>query len=233
MNNLLNKKAIVLVIEDEIYMRRMLCVCLERNGYEVKVAATGDEGIHQAIHCQPDVILLDLGLPDMDGVEVLKRLREWSQIPIFVVSVRDREEEKILALDLGANDYITKPFGTGELLARLRVVRRYGHGETQVDIFKSGELEVNLPNRMVKLGGREVKLTPTEYSMLAVFVKHAGKLLTHNYLCQTVWGTGDADRSGALRVYIGYLREKLEANPAKPELLVTETGVGYRLVVRE
>lgn len=233
MQNPPNKKATVLIIEDEIHMRRMLYVCLERNGYDVKVAATGDEGINQAIHYMPDVILLDLGLPDMDGLEVLKRLREWSQIPIFVVSVRDREDEKIYALDLGANDYITKPFSTGELLARLRVVRRYGQGGSHVDVFKSGDLEVDLSSRLVKVGGRAVKMTPTEYSILVVFVQHAGKLLTHSYVAQKVWGTADADRIGALRVYIGYIRGKIEKNPSKPELLVTEVGVGYRLVIQD
>jgi len=233
MSDPVKKKPIVLIIEDEVHMRRMLHVCLERNGYEVKGAATGDEGVNQAIQCQPDVILLDLGLPDMDGMKVLKHLREWSQIPIIVVSVRSNDDEKISALDGGANDYITKPFSTGELLARLRVVRRYGQSPSQREVFKSGHLEVDLNNRLVKVRGRAVKLTPTEYSLLVLFVQHAGKLLTQGYLLREIWGSADIARTGELRVYIGYLRAKLEANPAEPELLVTEAGVGYRLVAQE
>jgi two-component system KDP operon response regulator KdpE len=228
------KKLAVLVIEDEIHMRRMLRVCLERNGYQVVEATTGEEGISEALRCQPDVILLDLGLPDMDGLQVLKRLREWSRTPIFIISVRGQEEEKITALDNGANDYITKPFGTGELLARLRVVQRYGQATSQQPaVFKSGDLEVDLAARAVKVKGKMVKLTATEYSLLVLFVQHAGKLLTHGYLLREIWGSQDVEKTAPLRVYMGYLREKLEANPAKPELLITEPGVGYRLVIKD
>jgi two-component system KDP operon response regulator KdpE len=233
MKNTADKKITVLVIEDEIHMRRMLRLCLERNDYEVVEATTGDEGIEQALRCQPDVVLLDLGLPDMDGQQVLKRLREWSQTPIFVVSVRGREDDKITALDNGANDYITKPFSTGELLARLRVVRRYGQPSAPPTAFKSGTLEVDLTNRTVKVRGKMVKLTATEYSLLGLFVKHAGKLLTHGYILREVWGSNDVENTAPLRVYMGYLREKLEANPAKPQMLITEAGVGYRLVLQD
>jgi two-component system KDP operon response regulator KdpE len=226
------QKLIVLVIEDEAQIRRLLRVCLERNGYEVVEAPTGDEGISQAIRYQPDVVLLDLGLPDMEGLEVLKRLREWSRVPVFVVSVRGREDDKITALDNGANDYLTKPFSTGELLARLRVVRRYAQPSANTAVFCSGDLQVDLSTRTVKVRGRTVRLTATEYSLLHFFVEHAGKVLTHGQLLREVWGSTEVEKTGPLRVYIAYLREKLEANPAKPQLLTTEPGVGYRLVVK-
>ena len=227
------KKTAVLVIEDEIHMRRMLRVCLERNGYQVTEASGGEDGITQAIHHQPDMVLLDLGLPDMDGLDVLNRLREWSGVPVFVVSVRGREDDKIAALDAGANDYITKPFGTRELLARMRVIERYSRISSQTTLFKSGRLEVELTTRTVKVRGRPVKLTATEYSLLLLFVQHAGKVLTHGHLLREIWGSKDVAKTAPLRVYVGYLREKLEANPAKPELLITEPGVGYRLVLQD
>jgi two-component system KDP operon response regulator KdpE len=172
-----------------------------------------------------------MGLPDIPGLAVLKRLREWSQTPVLVVSVRYREEDKIAALDNGANDYITKPFGTGELLARLRVILRSIQPQPRAEVFRSGPLSVDLTTRTVKVDGRTVKLTATEYSLLLMFVRHAGKVLTHGQLLREVWDMKDADKTGPLRVYVGYLREKIEANPAKPVLLVTEPGVGYRLVV--
>jgi two-component system KDP operon response regulator KdpE len=233
MNDISNKPTTVLVIEDEIQMRRLLRVCLEMNGYEVAEAATGEEGLAEAIRIQPKVVLLDLGLPDMDGMNVLKRLREWSQAPVLMVSVREREDDKITALDNGANDYITKPFSTGELLARLRVVLRHAQPSTTATVFSSGNLQVDLTTRTVKMGDRVVKLTATEYALLHLFVQHAGKVLTHGQLLREIWGSQDVQKTGPLRVYMAYLREKLEANPAKPELLVTEPGVGYRLVLRE
>jgi two-component system KDP operon response regulator KdpE len=227
------KLTTVLVIEDETQMRRLLRVCLEMNGYEVAEAATGEEGLAEAVRIQPKVVLLDLGLPDMDGMIVLKRLREWSQAPVLMVSVREHEDEKIAALDNGANDYITKPFSTGELLARLRVALRQAQPPTAATVFSSGNLQVDLTTRMVKMGERVVKLTATEYALLHLFVQHAGKVLTHGQLLREIWGSQDVQKTGPLRVYMAYLREKLEKNPAKPELLVTEPGVGYRLVVRE
>jgi len=227
------KMTTVLVIEDEVQMRRLLRVCLERNGYEVAEAATGEEGLAEAVRIQPKVVLLDLGLPDMDGMIVLKRLREWSQAPVLMVSVREREDDKITALDNGANDYITKPFSTGELLARLRVVLRHAQPSTAATVFSSGNLQVDLTTRTVKISGRTVKLTATEYALLHLFVQHAGKVLTHGQLLREIWGSQDVQKTGPLRVYMAYLREKLEKNPAKPELLITEPGVGYRLVLRE
>ena len=233
MNKPDSKKAIVLVIDDEVQIRRLLRVCLEMNGYEVVEAATGASGIQEAVRCQPDIVLLDLGLPDIDGLSVLKRLREWSQAPVLVVSVRHREDDKIAALDNGANDYITKPFGTGELLARLRVLQRAAQPRGKVEIFRSGPLSVDPIARTVKVKDQIVRLTATEYSLLLLFVQHAGKVLTHGQLLREIWGVSEVDKTGPLRVYMGYLRDKLEANPARPELLVTESGVGYRLIVRD
>lgn len=227
------QKASILVIDDEVQMRRLLRVCLERNQYQVLEAATGEAGIDAAIQHQPKIVLLDLGLPDIDGLVILKRLREWTQTPVLVVSVRGREDDKISALDAGANDYITKPFSTGELLARLRVVQRYAAPVATAQQFTSGPLSVDLAVRTVKVNGRAVKLTATEYSLLALFVRHAGKVLTHGQLLKEIWGSFEADKTGPLRVYMGYLRDKLEANPARPQLLVTEPGVGYRLVVQD
>ena len=232
MNNFETKKPVVLVIDDEVQIRRLLRVCLEMNAYDVVEAASGEAGLAEAIRCQPDIVLLDMGLPDIPGLTVLKRLREWSQAPVLVVSVRYREDDKIAALDNGANDYITKPFGTGELLARLRVILRSAQPQPKTEVFHSGPLSVDLTTRTVKVNDRMVKLTATEYSLLLTFVRHAGKVLTHGQLLREVWDMKEADKTGPLRVYVGYLREKLEANPAKPELLITEPGVGYRLVVQ-
>jgi two-component system KDP operon response regulator KdpE len=226
-----NKPRIVLVVEDEAQIRRLLRVCLERNGYFVVEASTGEEAIDQAICHQPDLVLLDLGLPDGDGLNVLRRIREWSQMPIIIVSVRGREDDKIKALDGGANDYITKPFGTGELLARLRVVQRYAQQAPNRTIFSSGDLQVDLATRTVKVRGRMIRLTATEYSLLHLFIQHAGKVLTHSQLLRDIWGSHEEHKTGPLRVYMGYLREKLETDPARPRLLLTEPGVGYRLAV--
>jgi two-component system, OmpR family, KDP operon response regulator KdpE len=226
-------KPTALVIDDELQMRRLLRVCLEANGYRVSEAATGKEGIAEAAQHPPDVVLLDLGLPDMEGVAVLKRLREWSQVPVVVLSVRDREEDKIAALDNGADDYVTKPFSSGELLARLRVAQRHATPASEATVFRSGQLEVDLAARVVKLKGKEVKLTATEYSLLRLFVQHTGKVLTHRQILREVWGPNYVEQTHYLRVYLAHLREKLEANPAQPELLITEPGVGYRLVSKE
>jgi two-component system, OmpR family, KDP operon response regulator KdpE len=226
-------KPAVLVIDDELQMRRLLRVCLEANGYRVSEAANGKEGIAEAAQHPPDVVLLDLGLPDMEGATVLKRLREWSQVPVVVLSVRDREEDKIAALDAGADDYVTKPFSSGELLARLRVAQRHATPATEATVFRSGQLEVDLAARVVKLKGKEVKLTATEYSLLRLFVQHAGKVLTHRQILREVWGPNYVEQTHYLRVYLAHLREKLETNAAQPELLITEPGVGYRLVSKE
>ena len=223
-------KPTALVIDDELQIRRLLRVCLEANGYRVLEAATGQEGITEAAQRTPDVVILDLGLPDMDGVAVLKRLREWSKVPVIVLSVRDREDDKIAALDNGADDYVTKPFGTGELLARLRVAERHALPSAESALFRAGALEVDLTARVVKLKGQEVKLTATEYSLLRLFVRHAGKVLTHHQILKEVWGPNSVEQTHYLRVYIAHLREKLEADASKPRLILTEPGVGYRLL---
>jgi two-component system KDP operon response regulator KdpE len=225
-------KLTALVIDDERQIRRLLRVCLEANSYRVLEASNGQEGIAAAAQHRPDVVVLDLGLPDMDGVAVLKRLREWSHVPVVVLSVRDREEDKIKALDHGADDYVTKPFGTGELLARLRAAMRHGQPSTESPIFRSGQLEVDLTSRAVKFSGREVKLTATEYALLRLFVLHAGKVLTHQQILREVWGPNYVEQTHYLRVYMAHLREKLEAEPAKPSLFITEPGIGYRLVIK-
>jgi len=219
-----------LVIDDEVQIRRLLRLTLEANGYRVFEATNGQEGLLTAAQHRPDVVLLDLGLPDLDGVTVLKRLREWSQVPVVVLTVRDREEDKIAALDAGADDYVTKPFSTGELLARLRVAQRHAQPGPQESVFQTGEIEVDLACRVVLRAGREVKLTATEYALLALFVRHAGRVLTHRQLLTEVWGPKAAGQTHYLRVYVAHLRDKLEAEPTKPKLIVTESGVGYRLM---
>jgi two-component system KDP operon response regulator KdpE len=223
--------AIALVIDDEVQIRRLLRLTLETESYKVFEAATGKEGLVEAASRQPDVVLLDLGLPDMAGVEVLKRLREWSRVPVVVLSVRDREEDKVAALDSGADDYVTKPFGTAELLARLRVAQRHGQPGEKEKGFRAGRLEIDLVARTVKVAGEDVKLTATEYALLLLFVTHAGKVLTHKQILREVWGPNSVEQTHYLRVYIKHLRDKIEAEPSVPELIVTEPGIGYRLIV--
>ena len=224
------KPTVALVIDDEVQIRRLLRLTLEAHGYKVFEAATGQEGLLEAAQRRPEIILLDLGLPDLDGVTILKRLREWSRVPVLVLSVRDRDEDKIAALDAGADDYVTKPFSTGELLARLRVAQRHVQPTADTAVFCSSDLQVDLTARVVTLKGKEVKLTATEYSLLRLFVQHAGKVLTHRQILREVWGPTYVEQTHYLRVYLAHLREKLEANPAQPKLFITESGVGYRLV---
>lgn len=223
----------MLIIDDEIQIRRLLRVTLERSGYQVDEAATGEAGIDEAVRCSPDAVLLDLGLPDVDGLEVLKRLREWSPAPVLVISARTREDDKIAALDGGANDYLTKPFGAGELLARLRACLRNSQPAPRGITFQAGALHVDLSSRTVKVDGRMVRLTATEYALLHLFIQHAGKVLTHGQIVREIWAATETEKTGQLRVYIAYLRSKLELNPAKPDLLITEPGIGYRLVRQE
>jgi two-component system KDP operon response regulator KdpE len=221
---------IALVIDDEPQMRRLLRVTLEANGYRVFDATTGNDGIVEAAQRRPDVVLLDLGLPDLDGVTVLKRLREWSHVPVIVLSVRDREDDKIAALDNGADDYVTKPFNSGELLARMRAALRHAQPQGADAIFRSGQMEVDLSARVVRKRGHEVKLTPTEYALLRMLVTHAGKVLTHRQLLTELWGANAVEQTHYLRVHIAHLRDKLEEDSSKPTLILTEPGVGYRLV---
>jgi two-component system KDP operon response regulator KdpE len=222
------QKSVALIIDDEAQIRRLLRVALEANDYVVCEAEQGHLGLAEAALRRPDVIILDLGLPDLDGVEVLKRLREWSETPVLILSVRDREEQKVEALDAGADDYVTKPFSTVELLARLRVAQRRAkpvEGETH---FTGNGLHVDLVSRIVTLNGREVKLTATEYALLRLFVRHAGRVLTHRQILREIWGPKSEEHRQYLRVYVTHLRQKIEREPTKPKLITTESGIGYR-----
>lgn len=219
----------VLVVDDESPIRRFLRTSLHAHGYQVLEAAHATDGLEQFGSAKPDLMILDLGLPDLDGVEVIARVREWSRTPILVLSAHDRETDKIGALDAGANDYLTKPFGIGELLARVRAALRASFSPDQEPVFQSGELTVDLPRRMVLLGGAEIKLSPTEYAILRMLVLNAGKVITHRQLLQEVWGPAYVDEAHYVRVYMGLLRQKIERVPARPEFILTEPGVGYRL----
>lgn len=220
----------VLLIEDEPQMRRFLRASLGGNGYQVFEAETGAEGLQQAAARKPDLILLDLGLPDHDGLVVTKRLREWAKTPIIVISARGKEEDKIGALDAGADDYLTKPFGVGELLARLRVALRHAaRSDAGATYFTMGHVKVDLVTRQVLVGEAEVYLTPIQYKLLATLIKHAERVVTHRQLLTEVWGPGSSEQTQYLRVYMGQLRHKLEQNPSRPRYLITEPGVGYRL----
>lgn len=224
---------VILIIDDEIQIRRLLRISLEANQYRFQEAKTGHEGLEQAALLRPDLIILDLGLPDMDGLEVLTRLREWSQTPVIVLTVRDRDTDKISLLDAGADDYLVKPFSPGELLARMRLALRHRQPQPDQVVFETGALTVDLSHRMVMLNHETVKLTVTEYAILRLLVQHAGKTLTHRQILQEVWGKAYIDQSHYLRVYIAQLRRKLEHDPAAPELILTEPGVGYRLAVED
>jgi two-component system KDP operon response regulator KdpE len=220
----------VLVVDDERSIRRFLKASLGSQ-FVIFEATTGEEALAAVAADRPDVVILDLGLPDLDGVEVTRRLREWSQVPIIVVSVREQEQDKIAALDAGADDYLTKPFGVGELMARLRsALRRSAQAETD-PVFKTGDLVVDLNQREVLVSGKPVSLTPTEYDLLRTFIKHAGKVLTHDQLLRAVWGTAYESETHMLQVNISNLRRKIEPDPLRPAYLITEPGVGYRLKV--
>jgi len=225
-------EALILVIEDEPQMRRFLRVTLQSQGYRLVESAMGQEGLMQAATRNPDVILLDLGLPDLDGLEVTERIREWSETPIIVLSAREQEHDKVKALDAGADDYLTKPFGAGELLARIRVAMRHAAmrktGQKE-SMFFLGNLRVDLVKRQVFLNDAEIHLTPIEYKLLSSLIKYAGKVITHTQLLKEVWGPAYASETQYLRVYMAQLRRKLEADPARPRFLINEPGVGYRL----
>ncbi|WP_243293522.1 response regulator [Geothrix mesophila] len=220
----------VLLVEDEPQMRRFLRVALEGGGYRYLEAASGREGLALAVQHRPDVILLDLGLPDMDGLDLMTRLREWSRTPVIVISARGRETDKIGALDVGADDYLTKPFGTGELLARIRVALRHADpGAVEDPLFTLGRWRVDLARRQVLVAGQEVHLTPLEYRLFTTLIRHAGRVVTHRQLLKEVWGGVAGAQPLYLRVYMAQLRHKLEEDPSRPRYLQTEPGVGYRL----
>ncbi len=226
---------LILLIEDEPQMRRFLRITLQGHGYRLVEADTGEEGLQQAITRNPDIVLLDLGLPDIDGIEVAKRFREWSEVlPIIVISAREQEEDKIKALDAGADDYLTKPFGAGELLARIRVALRHRVMQQSVQKdpeFTLGDLRVDLAKRRVFVKDKEIHLTPIEYRLLTVLIKNAGNVVTHTHLLKEVWGPPYIGQTEYLRVYMAQLRRKLEEDPAQPKFLINEPGVGYRLKV--
>ncbi len=221
----------VLVVDDERAIRRFLHAALNAQGYAVFEAASGKEALNAVITDKPDMIILDLGLPDIDGVEITRQLREWTHIPILILSVREEENEKIAALDAGADDYLTKPFSTGELLARMRVANRHSLQADSQPVFEEGDLKIDLSRRQVMQAGKEVSLTPTEYNLLRLLVQNAGKVLTHRQLLRQIWGNAYEAEAHLLRVNMSNLRRKIEPDPLRPRYIITEPGVGYRLRV--
>jgi two-component system KDP operon response regulator KdpE len=224
---------VVVLIEDDPQIRRFLRAALTGQGYRLYEATTGAEGLVEVGSRQPDVVIIDLGLPDMDGLEVIQRVREWSKVPLIVLSARGQERDKVTALDAGADDYVSKPFGVGEVLARIRVALRHSAWAAPGDqgSFTVGELAVDLTRRQVFVGGNEIHLTPIEYKLLTTLVRHAGKVVTHRQLLREVWGPSQTEQAHYVRVYMAHLRHKLEAEPTRPRYLLTEPGVGYRLAV--
>jgi len=226
-------KAKVLIVDDEAAVRRFLRVTLTSQAYTVLEAASGKEALSRVAEDRPDIVILDLGLPDIDGIEVTRLLREWAQMPIIILSVRGAERDKIAALDAGADDYLAKPFGVGELLARLRAPLRRTAKAPGDPVFISGSLKVDLSKRLVTVAGQEVSLTPNEYGLLRVMVTQAGKVLTHRHLLREVWGAEYGNELHMLHVNISNLRRKIEPDPARPRMIITEPGVGYRLRISE
>jgi len=224
----MNLKPLILIVDDEPQIRRLLTITLEANGYRVLAAVCGREGLVLAAQHKPALVLLDIGLPDLSGHEVLRQLREWSSVPVIVLSVLDDEQGKVAALDAGADDYVTKPFNTDELLARLRVALRRSTSKEEESVFQTKNLVVDFTTRRVTVAGKEVKLTKTEYDLLRLLARHAGKVITHRQILREIWGPNHEDDTHYLRVYITHLRNKIEANPEAPELISTELGVGYR-----
>lgn len=220
----------ILVIDDEKQIRRLLKVALTGHGYEVEEAASGQDGLNKAVTYRPDLIILDLGLPDLNGLEVIRQLREWSQIPVIILSVKEQENDKITALDAGADDYVTKPFGMGELLARIRAGLRHITPAGEEPVLTFDELVIDMARRRVTVKGNEIKLTPIEYDLMKNMAIHAGKVLTHKQLLRVVWGPSYENDTHYLRVFIGQLRRKIEADPSRPRHIITEPGVGYRLM---
>lgn len=218
----------LLIVDDEPAIQRFLKTALDNGEFTLFQAETGRTALLAAVHVKPDVILLDLGLPDMDGIEIVRRIRQWSQVPIIILSVRDRENDKVNALDAGADDYLTKPFGVGELLARIRVMLRRSLQQIPEPVFRINELEIDLARRLVLLKEEEISLTPTEYDLLRLLVTNAGKVLTHRQILKQIWGTAYLEQPHILRVNISNLRHKLEKDASRPSYILTESGVGYR-----
>lgn len=224
----MNLQEPILIIDDEVQIRRLLEITLKSNGFKTSEADSGMEGFVAATACNPALILLDLGLPDMDGFEVLTKLREWYSRPVIILSVRNSEADIVYALDNGANDYLVKPFRTGELLARIRVAFRQMQSVSDRSVLEFGSLNIDLSNHIVRRNNEILRLTSTEFSLLALLAKNEGRVLTHQYILREIWGPGYTEQTQYLRVFIAQLRKKIEENPAKPELLNTESGVGYR-----
>ncbi len=218
----------ILIIDDEVQIRSLLEITLSANGYKISEASTGKEGLTIAATRHPDLIILDLGLPDYDGFEILKKLREWCQKPIIILSVRNSEEDIVKALDNGANDYLTKPFHSGELMARIRVAIRQSESNADIPILEFGNLNIDLANHIVRKNNQIIKLTSTEFSLLALLAKNEGRVLTHQFILKEVWGMGYIKQTQYLRVFMAQLRKKIEDDPARPKLLNTESGIGYR-----
>ena len=219
----------ILIVDDEAAIQRFLHTALDTGEFSLHQAEDGHSALAAAVAVKPDAILLDLGLPDMDGVEVIRQIREWSQVPIIVISVREQEADKIKALDAGADDYLTKPFGVGELLARIRAGLRRSLQQVPEPVFRLDELEVDLSRRLVTVRSEEIQLTPTEYDLLRLLVIHAGKVLTHSHILKQIWGVAYVEQYNILRVNISNLRQKIEKDASRPRYIVTEPGVGYRL----
>ena len=217
-----------MIIDDEVQIRRLLEITLSANGYKISEAASGKEGLNLAATMHPVLIILDLGLPDFDGLDILRKLREWYSKPVIILSVRNSEDDIIKALDLGANDYLTKPFRTGELLARIRVAIRQSEGNSDEPVLEFGSLTIELANHTARRNNEIIKLTSTEFSLLALLAKNEGRVLTHQYILKEIWGMGYIEQTQYLRVFIAQLRKKIEEDPAKPKLLNTESGIGYR-----
>lgn len=224
----MDKKIKILIIDDEVQIRKFLRISFESQNYFVEEVSSGGDGLKLIKTVKPDLMILDLGLPDMDGIEVLKNIRRWSTIPIIILSVRNDETSIITALDNGADDYLTKPFSVGELFARIRAVLRKKSEDNTGPVFESGLLKVDPTSRVTTVKGKEVKLTGTEYHLLCTFIKYAGRILTHSQLLKEVWGNESTENSHYLRIYVGHLRQKIEADPGNPKFIVTEPGIGYR-----
>jgi two-component system KDP operon response regulator KdpE len=231
--NLANKGARILVVDDEQEIRRLLKVALTAYGYDISEAANGQEGLTQAAILHPDLLILDMSLPDLDGLEVIRRLREWSKIPIIILSVREQDQDKIQALEEGADDYVTKPFSMGELIARIRVAIRHQFVRNDEPVIILGGLSIDLAHRQVSIDEKQIKLTPIEYEILKHLAINSGKVLTHRYLLTNVWGKEYQNQNHYLRIFIRQLRMKIEPKPAQPTYILTEPGIGYRLAVPE
>jgi two-component system KDP operon response regulator KdpE len=226
-----SNRALILVVDDEIEIRRLLKVALTAHGYDIREAASGQEGLAQAAVFNPDLLILDMSLPDLDGLEVIKKLREWTKVPVIILSVREREQDKIQALEAGADDYVTKPFSMGELIARIRVALRHKLVGEDEPVLVLGDLSIDMAYRKVVVEGKEVKLTPLEYEIFKQLALNAGKVLTHRYLLTNAWGNEYQNQKQYLRIFIRQLRRKIEPNPTQPRYILTEPGIGYRLAV--